>query len=152
MADGGVVIAICQYGGEFTYSPNGNLIYQGGEAHAVDVSHNVSLESFKDEVSKLFDIDATDMSVKYFLPNNNRTLITVSFDQELQRMVALTASAAQVNVFLVSGEENNRYNLFHIFLSPIILPNQAYSEAMDIFLVLNIQEYCNSSSRFRYPT
>ncbi|TVU23279.1 hypothetical protein EJB05_25634 [Eragrostis curvula] len=104
--DGGVVVAICQYGGEFTSGPNGNLIYKGGEAHAVCVTHDMSLESFKDEVSKVFNVDATDMSVKYFLPNNNRTLITVSFDRELQRMVQLTTSATQVDVFLVSREEN----------------------------------------------
>ncbi|GJN05186.1 hypothetical protein PR202_ga22795 [Eleusine coracana subsp. coracana] len=106
MATGSLVVAICQYGGEFTSGPKGNLIYQGGEAHAVGVTHDMSLESFKAEVSKMFNVDATDMSVKYFLPNNNRTLITVSFDRELQRMVELAASAAQVDVFLVSREEN----------------------------------------------
>ncbi|KAL6642587.1 hypothetical protein ACP70R_020768 [Stipagrostis hirtigluma subsp. patula] len=106
MADGGIVVAICQYGGEFTSGPNGNLIYKGGEAHAVDVSRDMSLESFKDEVSKVFHVDVTDMSLKYFLPNNNRTLITISCDRDLQRMVDFTTSAAQVDVFLISRVEN----------------------------------------------
>jgi hypothetical protein len=78
MADGGIVVAICQYGGEFTSGPIGNLTYKGGEAHAVDVVRDIPLESFKDEVSKVFHVHVTDMSLKYFLPNNYRTLITIS--------------------------------------------------------------------------
>jgi zinc finger SWIM domain-containing protein 3 len=115
MADGGIVVAICQYGGEFTSGPNGNLIYKGGEAHAVDVTRDMSLESFKDEVSKVFHVDVTDMSFKYFLPNNNRTLITISCDRDLQRMVDFTTSAAQVDVFLISRVEN-RYSLLHLIM------------------------------------
>jgi zinc finger SWIM domain-containing protein 3 len=106
MVDGGIVVAICQYGGEFTSGPNGNLIYKGGEAHAVDVTRDMPLESFKDEVSKVFHVDVTDMSLKYFLPNNNRTLITISCDRDLQRMVDFTINAAQVDVFLISRVEN----------------------------------------------
>ncbi|XP_037411444.1 uncharacterized protein LOC119274820 isoform X2 [Triticum dicoccoides] len=106
MAEGGFVVAICQHGGEFTSGPNGNLIYKGGEAHAVDVSREMSLDSFKDEVSKVFHVDVTDMSFKYFLPNNNRTLITISCDRDLQRMVDFTASAAQADVFVISRVEN----------------------------------------------
>ena len=117
MADGGVVVAICQYGGEFTSGPNGNLIYKGGEAHAVDVTRDFSLESFKDEVSKVFHVDVTDMSLKYFLPNNNKTLITISCDRDMQRMVDFTIRAAQVDVFLISREEN-RYVLFYLFVEP----------------------------------
>ncbi|XP_014755168.1 uncharacterized protein LOC100825703 isoform X2 [Brachypodium distachyon] len=105
MAEGGIVVAICQYGGEFTSGPNG-LIYKGGEAHAVDVSREMSLDSFKDEVSKVFHVDVTDMSFKYFLPNNNKTLITISCDRDLQRMVEFTASAAQADVFVISRVEN----------------------------------------------
>ncbi|KAM0927458.1 hypothetical protein ACQ4PT_002891 [Festuca glaucescens] len=106
MTEGGIVVAICQHGGEFTSGPNGNLIYNGGEAHAVDVSHEMSLDSFKDEVSNVFHVDVADMSFKYFLPNNNRTLITISCDRDLQRMVDFTASAAQADVFLISRVEN----------------------------------------------
>jgi len=115
MADGGIVVAICQYGGEFTSGPNGNLIYKGGEAHAVDVTRDMSLESFKDEVSKVFHVDVTDMSFKYFLPNNNRTLITISCDRDLQRMVDFTTSAAQVDVFLISRVDN-RYAVLHLII------------------------------------
>ena len=115
MADGGILVAICQYGGEFTSGPNGNLIYKGGEAHAVDVTRDMSLESFKDEVSKVFHVDVTDMSFKYFLPNNNRTLITISCDRDLQRMVDFTTSAAQVDVFLISRVDN-RYAVLHLII------------------------------------
>ncbi|KAL5213270.1 hypothetical protein ABZP36_024117 [Zizania latifolia] len=66
----------------------------------------MSLEKFKDEVSKVFHVDVTDVSLKYFLPNNNKTLITISCDQDLQRMVDFTASSAQVDVFLISRVEN----------------------------------------------
>ena len=115
MTEGGVVVAICQHGGEFTAAANGNLIYKGGEAHALDVSREMSLDSFKEEVSNVFHVDVTDMSFKYFLPNNNRTLITISCDRDLQRMVEFTASAAQADVFVISRGEN-RYVLFHLFV------------------------------------
>jgi hypothetical protein len=99
MADGAIVVAICQYGGEFTSGPSGNLIYRGGEAHAVDVTRDSSLEGFKDELCKVFHVDVTDMSLKYFLPNNMKTLITISCDRDLERMVDFTANAAHVDVF-----------------------------------------------------
>lgn len=117
MAEGSLVVAICQYGGEFTSGPNGNLIYKGGEAHAVDVTREMSLDNFKDEVSKVFHVEVADVSLKYFLPNNNRTLITISCDRDLQRMVDFTASSAQVDVFLISRVEN-RYFLFYLFVQP----------------------------------
>jgi hypothetical protein len=115
MADGAIVVAICQYGGEFASGPSGNLIYRGGEAHAVDVTRDSSLEGFKDELSKVFHVDVTDMSLKYFLPNNMKTLITISCDRDLQRMVDFTANAAHVDVFLISRQEN-RYVWFYLFL------------------------------------
>ena len=114
MANGAIVVAICQYGGEFTSGPNGNLTYKGGEAHAVDVTRDMPLESFKDEVSKVFHVDVTDMSLKYFLPNNMKTLITISCDRDLQRIIDFTANAAHVDVFLISRQEN-RYVLFYLF-------------------------------------
>jgi len=114
MADGGIVVAICQYGGEFTSGPNGNLTYKGGEAHAVDVTRDSSLEGFKDELCKVFHVDVTDMSLKYFLPNNMKTLITISCDRDLQRIIDFTANAAHVDVFLISRQEN-RHVLFYLF-------------------------------------
>ena len=128
MADGAIVVAICQYGGEFASGPSGNLIYRGGEAHAVDVTRDSSLEGFKDELSKVFHVDVTDMSLKYFLPNNMKTLITISCDRDLQRMVDFTANAAHVDVFLISRQEN-RYVWFYLFLK-----RQAYHEVMDCFV------------------
>ncbi|WVZ48859.1 hypothetical protein U9M48_000259, partial [Paspalum notatum var. saurae] len=112
MVDAGIVVAICQYGGEFTTSgPDGNLIYNGGKAHVVAITRDLSLESFKNELSKVFHVDVADMSLKYFLPNNNKTLITISCDLHLQRMVDFTSNAAQVHVFLISRQENRGFQM-----------------------------------------
>jgi zinc finger SWIM domain-containing protein 3 len=144
MVDGGIVVAICQYGGEFTSGPNGNLIYKGGEAHAVDVTRDMPLESFKDEVSKVFHVGVTDMSLKYFLPNNNRTLITISCDRDLQRMVDFTISAAQVDVFLISRVENRFIFCSFLFIMLLEEPTPCLSLLHIFSLMLVKQEYHNS--------
>ena len=147
MADGDIVVAICQYGGEFTSGPNGNLAYKGGEAHAIDVTRDMPLESFKDEVSKVFNVDVTDMSLKYFLPNNNRTLITISCDRDLQRMVDFTISAAHVDVFLISRVENRFIFVPYCLLCFWKSHNQVYADVMHFSLMLVKQEYHNSHWR-----
>ncbi|KAJ6842092.1 uncharacterized protein M6B38_303355 [Iris pallida] len=103
---GGSIVAICQYGGEFVTSSDGTLTYTGGDAHAIDVSHDMLLEDFKSEITTMFNIDITGMSIKYFLPSNNRVLITISNDKDLQRMVHFNMNAVSVEVFVLNKVDN----------------------------------------------
>lgn len=95
------IIAICQSGGEFVTNVDGSLSYNGGDAYAIDIDQQTLLSDFKSEVAELFNCSADIMSIKYFLPGNRRTLITISKDKDLQRMVNFLGDSSTVDVFLL---------------------------------------------------
>ncbi|KAG0498944.1 hypothetical protein HPP92_003635 [Vanilla planifolia] len=101
----GKVVAICQYGGEFFTNNEGCLSYSGGEAHAIGVGLEMMFDEFKSEISSMFSIDITGMSIKYFLPSNKKTLITISNDKDLRRMVHFNENASTVEVYILSKVE-----------------------------------------------
>lgn len=98
------VIAICQSGGEFTTNKDGSLSYNGGEAYAIDIDSQTQLSDLKSEIAETFNCNADTMIIKYFLPGNKKTLITVSKDKDLQRMINFLGDAASVDVFIISEE------------------------------------------------
>ncbi|KAF7837633.1 Protein FAR1-RELATED SEQUENCE 4 [Senna tora] len=98
------VIAICQSGGEFVTNKDGSLSYNGGEAYAIDIDSETQLSAFKSEVADMFNCNVDTMIIKYFLPGNKKTLITVSKDKDLQRMINFLGDAASVDVFIISEE------------------------------------------------
>ncbi|XP_050218751.1 uncharacterized protein LOC126669347 [Mercurialis annua] len=98
------IIAICQSGGEFVTGKDGTLSYNGGDAYAIDIDHQTQLTDFKSEVAEMFNCSADTMSIKYFLPGNKKTLITVSKDKDLQRMINFLGDSATADVFVFSEE------------------------------------------------
>ncbi|KDP28012.1 hypothetical protein JCGZ_19092 [Jatropha curcas] len=98
------IIAICQSGGEFVTNKDGTLSYNGGDAHAIDIDQQTQLSDFKSEVAEMFNCTVDTMSIKYFLPGNKKTLITISKDKDLQRMVNFLADSTTVDVFVMSEE------------------------------------------------
>ncbi|XP_019452289.1 PREDICTED: uncharacterized protein LOC109354328 [Lupinus angustifolius] len=107
------VIAICQYGGEFKTEKDGCLSYKGGDAHAIDIDDNMKFNEFKAEVAEMFSLTLDSMCIKYFLPGNSKTLITISNDKDLQRMVKFHMSSSTVDIYvfieeLVAPEVSNR--------------------------------------------
>ncbi|XP_030539957.2 uncharacterized protein LOC115747803 isoform X2 [Rhodamnia argentea] len=98
------VIAICQSGGEFVADQDGTLSYNGGEAYAIDIDQQTQLNDFRAEVAEMFNCGADAMTIKYFLPGNKKTLITISKDKDLQRMVSFLGDSGTVDVFVMSEE------------------------------------------------
>lgn len=98
------VIAICQSGGEFVTNKDGSLSYTGGEAYAVDIDNETQLNDFRSEIADMFNCNADTMTIKYFLPGNKRTLITISKDKDLQRMVSFLGDSVTADVFIMSEE------------------------------------------------
>ncbi|KAL5065628.1 hypothetical protein RYX36_027365 [Vicia faba] len=98
------VIAICQSGGEFVSNKDGSMSYNGGDAYAIDIDQETVLSDFKSEIAEMFNCNVDTMSIKYFLPGNKRTLITVSKDKDLQRMVSFLGDATTVDVFVLTEE------------------------------------------------
>ena len=95
------IVAICQFGGRFISNEDGSLSYVGGDAHAIDLSSDLTLEDFKSEIMSLFNINLNMISIKYFLPNNRQTLITISSDKDLHRMIDFHGGSATVDVYLL---------------------------------------------------
>lgn len=108
----GKIVAICQYGGEFVTNSDGSLSYSGGEAHAIDVGPDMLFDEFNSEISTLFNIDITSMSIKYFLPSNKKTLITISSDKDLRRMVHFNENATTSEVYILN-KVDHRYQSSH---------------------------------------
>lgn len=107
MATNNKVIAICRSGGEFvTNKDDGLLSYSGsGDAFAIDIDHNTSMTDFKTELAEYFGFGVETMTtLKYFLPGNKKTLITISKDKDFMRMVKFSADAGTVEVFVMPQE------------------------------------------------
>ncbi|GMJ14046.1 MUSTANG 7 [Hibiscus trionum] len=94
------IIAICQSGGDFVTNKDGSLSYNGGEAYAIDINEQTKLSDFKSEIKEMFNFSSGNMSIKYFLPGNKKTLITISKDKDLQRMLNFLGETSTVDVFL----------------------------------------------------
>lgn len=104
----GKIVAICQLGAQFCTNSDGTLVSTGGEAHAIDLDRDMKLEDFKVEMSSMFDCDLSEFIIKYLLPSDMKTLITVSNDRELQRMVDFSTGSSTTEVFLLNQEDNKR--------------------------------------------
>ncbi|PRQ42509.1 putative transcription factor interactor and regulator CCHC(Zn) family [Rosa chinensis] len=95
------IITICQSGGEFFTEKDGTLSYRGGDAHAIDIDEQVKFNEFKMEVTEMFGCNINNMSIKYFLPGNKKTLITVSNDKDLKRMIKFHDDFATVDIYVM---------------------------------------------------
>ncbi|CAF1703593.1 unnamed protein product [Brassica napus] len=106
MATNNKLIAICRSGGEFvTNKDDGLLSYSGsGDAFAIDIDQTTSMSDFKTELAEYFGFGVETMTLKYFLPGNKKTLITISKDKDFMRMVKFSADAGTVEVFVMPQE------------------------------------------------
>ncbi|PIA37919.1 hypothetical protein AQUCO_02900047v1 [Aquilegia coerulea] len=98
------IIAICQTGGEFVTNNDGTLSYNGGDAHAMDIDEETQFEEFKLEIAEMWNCDNGAMSIKYLLPANKRTLISISNDKDLKRMITYHGSSITADIFVLPGE------------------------------------------------
>ncbi|CAH9056671.1 unnamed protein product [Cuscuta epithymum] len=98
----GKLILICQSGGSFVTSSDGSLTYAGGAANAMNITQETVFDDLKIKLAEVCDFDLSSVSVKYFLPGNNRTLINLKTDRDLKRMLDFHASSVTADIF-VSG-------------------------------------------------
>lgn len=98
-------IAICQSGGKFETAKDGTLSYKGGDAHAMDIDDQMKFIDFKAEIVEMFSFNNdSSMSIKYFLPGNKTTLISISNDKDLQRMVKFHYDSSTVEIYVFVEE------------------------------------------------
>ncbi|XP_015570578.1 uncharacterized protein LOC107260768 isoform X1 [Ricinus communis] len=99
--EGTKLIAICQLGGEFETDNEGSLSYRGGDAHAIDIDDQMEFSDFKAEVAEMFNCSVNTISLKYFLPGNRKTLITISNDKDLKRMIKFHGDSVTTDIYVI---------------------------------------------------
>ncbi|CAL5400449.1 unnamed protein product [Camellia sinensis] len=110
----GKLILICQSGGEFVKNDDGSFTYGGGEAQAVNIDCETLFDDLKLKFAEMCNLDFKTMSIKYFLPRNTRTLITLSNDKDLKRMLSFHGNSVTADVFVMGKQGFNRddWNIF----------------------------------------
>uniref|UniRef100_A0A5B6YXA9 SWIM-type domain-containing protein n=1 Tax=Davidia involucrata TaxID=16924 RepID=A0A5B6YXA9_DAVIN len=98
------VIAICQSGGEFETDKDGTMSYRGGDAHAMEIDEQMKYNDFKMEVAEMFNCSLINISIKYFLPGNKKTLITISNDKDLKRMIKFHGDSSTTDIYVMTEE------------------------------------------------
>ncbi|KAK9084444.1 hypothetical protein Scep_030915 [Stephania cephalantha] len=101
---GNRIIAICQSGGEFVTNKDGTLSYNGGDAHAIDIDDETRFEDFKSEIAEMWNCNINAIAIKYFLPGNRKTLISVSNEKDLKRMINFHGNSVTTDVYVLQGE------------------------------------------------
>lgn len=96
------IIAICQSGGEFETEKDGSLSYKGGDAHAIEIDDQMKYNNLKVEASEMFNCNISSISIKYFLPGNRKTLITISNDKDLERMIKFHLDSTSADVYVMT--------------------------------------------------
>ncbi|GKD74453.1 FAR1-related sequence like protein [Tanacetum coccineum] len=77
------------------------MLYRGGEAYAIDLDIDSSVTDFKLDLADTFRYSVDNMLIKYFIPRNLKTLIMISKDKDLRRMINLFKDSDQVDVFVM---------------------------------------------------
>lgn len=98
------VIAICQSGGDFEKDEDGNLLYIGGDAHAMEVDDEMTYDNFVMEVAEMFNYGTMRMSIKYLLLENKKTLISISNDKDLKRMIKFHGNCNTADIYVMNEE------------------------------------------------
>ncbi|OVA16645.1 Phox/Bem1p [Macleaya cordata] len=98
------LIAICQSGGDFVTHKDGSLSYNGGDAHAIDIDNDTLFDDFKMEIAEMWNYNPVTMTIKYFLPGNKKTLITISNDKDLKRMINFHEDSITTDVYVITRE------------------------------------------------
>ncbi|KAG5231616.1 MuDR family transposase [Salix suchowensis] len=100
------LIVICQSGGKFSSASDGSLSYVGGDAHAISVSRETKFDELRLEIAEMWKVGTDSMTIKYFLPNNKRTLITISSDKDVQSFLDFHGNSGTVDVFVIKNESS----------------------------------------------
>ncbi|KAH6783220.1 MuDR family transposase [Perilla frutescens var. hirtella] len=98
------IIAICQSGGEFESNAEGILSYKGGDAHAMEIDEKMKFKDFKSEVAEMFNCNLGTLAIKYFLPGNKKTLISISNDKDLKRMIKFHDDSDTAEIYVMTEE------------------------------------------------
>ncbi|KAF3784423.1 hypothetical protein EJ110_NYTH30156 [Nymphaea thermarum] len=96
------LVCVVYLGGSLVSDKDGSLSYTGGEAHLTDVDRETTFERFKSEIAEMHGGDISGLAFKYALPSNKRTLITISNDKDLKRMVDINRDNSSPEIYVLA--------------------------------------------------
>ncbi|KAK4774182.1 hypothetical protein SAY87_029201 [Trapa incisa] len=96
----GKLILICRTGGEFVTKDDGVMYYNGGEAHAAEINSETNFDDLKLKLAEMCDLEFSSLSIKYFLPQNKRTPISVATDRDLKRMYDFHEGSVTAEIYV----------------------------------------------------
>ncbi|GAA0144293.1 hypothetical protein LIER_04781 [Lithospermum erythrorhizon] len=100
----GKLIVICQFGGDFVSKDDGTLMYDGGDANAVNINNETKYGDLSLKLAEVCNVELNTMQMKYFLPGNRKHLITLRSDKDLKRLMDFHVNSVTVDIF-VSGKQ-----------------------------------------------
>lgn len=148
----GKLILISQSHGEFSTNDDGTMSYTGGEAHALEITNETSFDDLKLKLAELWNLQSKTLSIKYFLPGNKKTLISISNDRDLNRMKVFYVDSITADVF-ISGKEgfeqkkslNTNTRLFFELSSIINFPSPSLHFIQYIHHEFNLVFICSEN-------
>lgn len=96
------LVCVVHLGGSLVSDKDGSLSYTGGEAHLTDVDRETTFERFKSEIAEMYGGEISGLAFKYALPSNKRTLITISNDKDLRRMVDINRNNSSPEIYVLA--------------------------------------------------
>lgn len=102
MASDKPLICVVYLGGALVSDKDGCASYAGGEAHLTDVDREMTFDQFKAEVAEMHGGDISGLTFKYPLPTNKKTLITISNDKDLRRMVDMNRDTTSPEIYVLT--------------------------------------------------
>nr|XP_043622114.1 uncharacterized protein LOC122593734 [Erigeron canadensis] len=96
----GKLILICHSGGEFVTNDDATMSYKGGEANAINVTSETLFNDLKLQLAEACNFDQKTLTIKYFLPQNKKTLIILKNDKDVRRMIDFYEDAYTAEVFV----------------------------------------------------
>lgn len=91
-------------GGEFESNAQGLLSYKGCDAHAMEIDEKLKFKDFKSEVAEMFNYNFCTLAIKYFLPGNKKTLISISNNKDLKRMIKFHNDSDTTEIYVMPDE------------------------------------------------
>lgn len=97
---------ICHSGGKFTKNGGGAMSYKGGRAYEIFVNKKTTFDEFRKETAVNWKYDPSSITIKYFLPNDNETLLTIGSDKNIQQMLGSYKYLNSIHVYVFTNEDN----------------------------------------------
>ncbi|KAG8366000.1 hypothetical protein BUALT_Bualt17G0030600 [Buddleja alternifolia] len=133
------LIVSCKFGDEFQQGEYG-VQYNGGEAFAIEVDEEISFDTFRARVVAKCGLneEGSLIAMKYYLPTNNTTLISLRDDPDMKIFVNLFKDSLSSDIYVqnLDSGKNGKEHYKVTVLSAVAIDanNQMFPLAFSVVL------------------